>query len=374
LHYRLSSYYFFYFASIGAFVPYFSLYLKSLGFDSIAISEIIAVTAITRIIAPNIWAWIADHTGKHMSIIRVTSLLSIIFFAGIFISNSYWWLISVMVIYSFFWNAGLPLFEAVTLSHLGNDTHKYTDIRLWGSIGFIVLVLGLGFLFEYQKIGLLPIVLIIVITGIWIASLIVPNKIIPHDIENHTPLIVILKKPIVIAILIVSFLMQVSHGQYYIFYSIYLKDYGYNSILIGQLWALGVISEIVIFMYMSKLVRKFGLRFLLLTSFILTAIRWLTIGYFVENLFIVILAQLLHAASFGIYHAVAIQYIHKYFNGNNRGRGQAIYSSVSFGLGGLVGTLGSGYLWENLGALNTYILAAGICILAYFIIFISNKD
>jgi PPP family 3-phenylpropionic acid transporter len=78
-------------------------------------------------------------------------------------------------------------------------------------------------------------------------------------------------------------------------------------------------------------------------------------------------AQILHAASFGVYHAVAIQLIHNYFVGQHQGKGQALYSSVSFGAGGAIGSLYAGYTWESLGTTATFMIAAVVSLLAAFI-------
>ncbi|MDH3934930.1 MAG: MFS transporter, partial [Gammaproteobacteria bacterium] len=153
IYWRLSGFYLFYFASLGALLPYWSLYLKSLDFSITEIGQLMAILMATKIVAPNVWGWIADHTGQRMAIIRVASLLSIITFAGVLVSDAFWWLVLVLVLFSFFWNATLPQFEATTMSHLGGEMHRYSGIRLWGSVGFIVAVAGLGVLLGYLGVA-----------------------------------------------------------------------------------------------------------------------------------------------------------------------------------------------------------------------------
>ena len=143
-YWRLSGFYFFYFASLGALIPYWSLYLRSLGFNATDIGNLMAILMATKIISPNIWGWVADHTGRRMAIVRMGCLISMLAFTGVFFSDSFIWLVLVIVVFSFFWNATLPQFEASTFIHLGDQTHRYSSIRLWGSIGFIVAVWGLG--------------------------------------------------------------------------------------------------------------------------------------------------------------------------------------------------------------------------------------
>jgi PPP family 3-phenylpropionic acid transporter len=364
MYWRLSGFYFFYFASLGALIPYWGLYLKSLHFSVVEIGELVAIIMATKIVAPNIWGWIADHTGRRIKIVRIACLLAMLAFAGVFFAHGYWWMALVMSLFSFFWNAALPQFEATTLNHLGRDTHRYSSIRLWGSIGFIIAVASLGALFERAGTGRLPLVLIGLFAAIWLASLLVPEKASAHLPLDHSPLREVLKKPAVFALLLVCFLVQASHGPYYTFYSIYMSDNGYSESLIGQLWALGVVAEIVVFLRMPRWLPRYGARRLMLVTTALTALRWVLVAWFVDNLWVMIMAQTLHAASFGLYHAVAIHLIHRHFRGRHQGRGQALYSSLSFGAGGALGSFGAGYLWEGVGAEWMYIAAAVIAVAA----------
>ncbi|HFQ13500.1 MAG TPA: MFS transporter [Gammaproteobacteria bacterium] len=366
-YWRLSGFYLFYFASLGALIPYWSLYLQSRGFDATEIGNLMATIMATKIISPNIWGWVADHTGRRMAIVRTGCLISMLAFAGVFAADGFLWLLLVMVVFSFFWNATLPQFEATTFSHLGDETHRYSRIRLWGSIGFILAVWGLGALLEGENIRLLPVILLLLFGGIWASSLLVPEEAAGHLSLDHEPLRRVLSRPAVAGLLAVCFLMQASHGPYYTFYSIYMKDYGYSLTAIGGLWALGVVAEVLIFLGMSRLLPVFGLRRLLLGSLLLAALRWLLIALYPDAFALMVFAQCLHAASFGIYHAAAIQYVHTFFTGRHQGKGQALYSSLSFGAGGALGSFYSGYLFEGFGARSMFLLAVLLALAGFLI-------
>jgi PPP family 3-phenylpropionic acid transporter len=357
-YWRLSGFYLFYYATLGAFIPYWSLYLEGLGYVPAAIGQLMALMMMTRIVAPNVWAWIADHTGRRMRLVQLGSLAAALAFSGVFFAQHFWWLALVVVSFSFFWNASLPQVEVTTFNHLGSQAHRYGGIRLWGSIGFIASVAGLGPLLDHFGTGLLPPVLMVLFSAIWLSSLWVPERSISPVALGHAPLREVLSQRRVVALLAVCFLMQASHGPYYTFYSIYLQDHGYTRSAIGQLWALGVIAEIAVFLVMPRLVPRFGLRALLLSSLSLAVLRWLLIAYFVDRAWMLIIAQLLHAATFGVYHGAAIQLIHRYFRGRHQGRGQALYSSLSFGAGGAVGALYSGYTWAVGGGVISFGAAA----------------
>ena len=366
-YWRLSSFYFFYFASLGALIPYWSLYLKSLGYSAQSIGILMAIIPATKIFAPYLWGWLADHTRHPITIIRLANLLAVVVFAGVFVDTGFVWLMLVLFAFSFFWNSSLPLFEAMTLNHLGDDEHKYSVIRLWGSLGFIMMVVLLGEFFDTAGIDHAPVVILVLLAGILLASLIVPERLSAHH-EHQAHIVHVIRQPVVLAFLLVCFLMLMSHGPYYTFYSIYLESHGYSRGMIGLLWAVGVIAEVIVFLMMHRLLRKVAARQLLLVTFVLTALRWLLIGFFVDNLSVLFFAQLFHAFSFGVFHAVSISLVHRFFTGSHQGRGQALYASLSFGAGGAVGSLISGLLWDQIEHAILFTLAAAVAMIAFMIV------
>ncbi|RMG38132.1 MAG: MFS transporter [Gammaproteobacteria bacterium] len=362
-YWRLSSFYFFYFAVLGVLVPYWGLFLQHRGFDAVQIGQLMAILMATKIVAPNIWGWLGDHLGHRMRIVRAASLASLLVFGLMFVANDFWTVALAMALYSFFWNASLPQFEVVTLNYLGPRASRYARIRAWGSIGFIVAVVVLGILVD--RLGtevVLPAVMMIFVS-IWIASLTVGDPGPQAHPDEQPSLMSQLRRPAILAFLAAVMLMQASHGPYYAFYSIYMEDHGYSKTLIGQLWALGVLAEVAIFMVMHRLLERFGARRVLIASLLLAAVRWLLIGYFPDILWLLLISQLLHAATFGTFHGAAIDLVHRHFPGRLQGRGQALYSSMSFGLGGALGSLASGFTWDGLGPQWSFLLAALVALL-----------
>ncbi len=369
-YWRLSSFYLCYFATLGAFIPYWSLYLKENGFNPTEIGQLSALLVGTKIIAPNLWGWIADHTRKDLRIIRWTSFFAALLFAGFLAIHNYMEYAWLTIGFSFFWNAPLPLYEATTLSHLQENSHRYSRIRLWGSVGFILTVVGIGKLLDNQPILLLPLAITGLLVLTWLTALITPeSRRVSHD-HSLIRLTSIIKKPEVLAFLLVYVLIQFAHAPYYVFYSIYLKQHLYSTTTTGLLWSLGVIAEIVLFLGMKGLLRRYSLRGILLTSLVFALLRWVLIGGYVDNLGLMMFAQLLHAASFGGAHIAAIHFIHQYFDQAHQSKGQALYHSLSFGLGGMLGSLFSGNYWESLGAYTIFSIAALSCGLALLIAFV----
>lgn len=365
---RLSSFYFFHFAVLGALVPFWGLYLKDRGHDPLAIGELMAILMATKIIAPNLWGWIADHTGARLPIVRLASLLSLLTFSGIFAVEGFWGIALVMMLFSFFWNASLPQVEVITFNHLGSRTHHYATTRLWGSVGFVITVSALGVAVEWAGSGIIPGVVLALYAGLWLSSLLIPSPGRDPSRQSPSSLVGLVRKPEIAAFLVACFLMQASHGAYYAFYTIYLREAGYSNVTVGVLWAWGVSAEVLVFWYMHRLLERFSARRILLVSFGLAVLRWLLTGGFADSPTIQFLAQTLHAATFGAYHAAAIYLVHGYFSGRTQGRGQALYSSLSFGGGGAVGSFLGGLIWSWTGGASTFLLSAPIAGLGWLVV------
>ncbi|QEP43344.1 MFS transporter [Ectothiorhodospiraceae bacterium BW-2] len=365
-YWRLSAFYFFYFGCLGTLVPYWGLYLQSLEFTIVEIGQLMALLMGTKIVSPNIWGWIADHTGERIRVVQLGSLLSLLTFSGIFWVESFWGVAGVMLLFSFFWHATHPQFEVVTLNYLHHDHHLYSRIRLWGSVGFILAASTFGPLLEWAGIELLLWLLVGIYSGIFISSLLV-RECRPISDSDSPPIWQVLSRPEVMSLIGVGFLMQVGHAPYYAFFTLYMEQHGLSRGFIGQLWSLGVVMEVVIFWVMHRLIGRFGLRTLLLTSLLLTIVRWQLTAWLADSLAVILLAQMLHAASFGLFHAVMIALFHHHFTGKLQGRGQALFSSLSYGAGGAVGSYYAGLLWSGYGAMMIYQMATVVTVVALIV-------
>ena len=357
-HRQLAGLYFFYFAWIGAFAPFFSVYLDATGLSPAQIGVVMALPQVTRIVAPHLWGWLADASGHPVRLVRAAVLAGTICWLGLFASASFLWICAVVLAAGFFLSAALPLVEATTLTLLGEHTGRYGAIRLWGSIGYIVAVVGVGYALDFLEVRALLWIVAASLFGTLVFATLVPETRHTDASADGEPIGHILRRPAVIALVSACTLMAVAHGPYYTFYSIHLVDHGYSTGLTGWLWALGVICEIAIFLWLPRLYGAFTLRAILIASFALAAVRFLLIGWGAGSLALLLVAQALHAASFGSFHAAAIGVVHQLFRGRHQARGQAIYGSLTFGVGGTLGALASGALWNPAGAGITFTAAA----------------
>ena len=354
----LGAYYFAYFAYVGAYSPYITLYLKDIGMTAVEIGLLYSIPQVMRIFGPNAWGHLADVSGKPRAIVRIAALASLLGFAGMYFGNSFAWLFAVLVVMHFFTSAQMPLIEAITLDQVREAPGHYGRIRVWGSVGFVIAVLGLGYLLDYLPVRTVLHVTAGMLVLVLLAAMLMPA---PRHVVQDAPRESLrdkLKLPVVRVFLAAGFLNAFAHAALYTFFSIYLDQNGYSKSAIGWMWTIGVLIEIIVFQCLPQLTRRFRLETLFFSTFVFCAIRFTLIAWAVEWWWVLVAAQLMHAFTFAIYHASAVALAGRLFGAGNQARGQAVYISLTFGLGGFAGAMVSGALWEVIGPSWTYSISA----------------
>jgi PPP family 3-phenylpropionic acid transporter len=366
-HGRLAVWYFWYFAFIGAFLPYFALYLQSIGLSAGRIAVLMSLGQLMRLLAPLLWSWLADSGGRRVRIVVASTAAALASFSAVFLTPDFVGLLVGMAILHFFWSASLPLVEALTLGHLAASPERYGRIRLWGSVGFILAVLGVGVLLDVAPIRSQLWVSWALLLGT-LASALTLTEVKAHAGPVAGPIVDVLRQRTVVYLLASALMMTAAHGALYVFYSIHLVAQGYGKTLVGALWTLGVVAEIVVFLHMPRLAARTSMRHILLACFALASIRFLLIGWGVASIGLLVAAQLLHGASFGAHHAATMAALHRWFAPGQQARAQALYGSVAYGAGGLGGALLAGALWESAGSAITFSAAALLALLGLILV------
>ena len=217
-YWRLSGFYFFYFAFVGSFAPYFPLYLQSLEFNAFQIGVLMSLYLATRIIAPTFWGRLSDRRGNAVMIVQWAAAASLLSYAGVFFGERFFFLLAVIALMSFFWSAQMPLIEAITLNTLKDEIERYGHIRLWGSVGFVIAVIGVGYSLDAAPVGILPWLIFAVLTALVLSSGTLPQPETAAHAHAPSPIARILQEPAVISLLIACFLMVAAHAPYHTFF------------------------------------------------------------------------------------------------------------------------------------------------------------
>lgn len=355
---RLASGYFWYFATVGLFVPYWPPFLAARGLDPVEIGLVMGLFAAMRVVGPPVWAHRADVTGRRLGVMRTAALASAFLVAAFHWLHAPWAIALVLAAYSAAWNGVMSVYDAHVLERLGPDRDRYSLLRLWGSVGFILFAVAGGQVVDRAGTGWLPWALASIVLVTWWSL-----RTLPEGRAERPPEVQRLGRRLldrrVIAFLVCVFLMVASHGPYYNFFTLYLDAAGYSRTAIGLLWAWAVLAEVGLFIAGPALVRRVPLRWLTVSALAATAVRWAVLGSWPDHPGLVFGSQALHLASFGLFHLCAVMIAGQLFPGGTAARGQALHGSAGYGLGGMAGAIGAGWLWSEASP-STAFLAAGV--------------
>nr|WP_254775851.1 MFS transporter [Ralstonia sp. 25mfcol4.1] len=358
---RFGLFYLGYYGYVGVISPYVSLFFADRGFSPVQIGVLMACFQLSRIVGPYLWGWLSDVTHTRVKLLRLAAVASLLAFLAVPGVHSYGGMMAMMIGLNLITSAMSPLGDALTISTLrrhGAFDHRYGRVRMFGSVGFIAAVLLGGALFEHFGMPAFP----------WLASAMLALFAVVvfglRDAEDEgprvkpPPALPLLRRPDVAWFLASAFLMMFAHAALYVFYSLYLEQLGYSKIAIGVMWTIGVVAEIVFFFYQGRLFGALALRTILAGTFVLAAVRFGVTGYFAQYAWLMAAVQILHAATFAAHHSASLKRLQRWFAGPLQGRGQALYTGISYGLGGTLGGLVMGWTWKTLAPMHTFGLAA----------------
>jgi MFS transporter, PPP family, 3-phenylpropionic acid transporter len=364
-YWRLSSFYFWYFAIIGAFSPYFARWLKELGLSGVAIGSVMALWYGSRIVSPPLWSMLCARSPTPERWLHRGALLATLSFAGFLFARDYWALIAVMAAYGFFANAIMPQFEAMTLARLGPRRAEYGRIRAWGSAGFLIVASGYGPLLDAVGNHALPLLMLPLLAATVVSAFV--NRAAPDlQLDPAIPRLGdVLRRADVRNFLLVVLLMQTAFGPFYVFFTIHLGEHGHGGSIIGLLWGLGVLAEIGLFMLIPRFLARLDAGAILRFCIAVSILRWAVVALWPGSLPLMIGAQLLHALGFGAFHAACMVRVAEFFPGRLGQHGQGLLYGFSSGIGGVLGALMAGSLYQQGGGMAAFLGGAAVCGLAF---------
>jgi PPP family 3-phenylpropionic acid transporter len=347
-----------YYAHAGTWSTYATLYFADKGMTVAQIGVLMSMIQVLRIVGPNVWGYVADHYDRRVLVLRMAGFAALVGFSGFFFGSSFGHFMLAMVILNLFTSGQAPICEALMLSEMKGDLTYYGRIRMWGSIGFIVSVTLASVALEHYGIVTLP----------WVAAALLVATIAAafrlRDVPRRThavappPLLSLLRRREVIAFFVSTALMVSAHTSLYTFYSLYLERSGYSKTVIGAMWSLGVLAEVMLFYFQAPLFKRWGAMRMMYLALGVGVVRFLMIGLGSHDVWLLVVAQLMHAATFALHHSSSVMSLQRWFSGPLQARGQALYMSISYGIGGSLGGLFLAQWWERAGAESVYFVAA----------------
>lgn len=337
-----------YFAAMGLILPYFPVYLTDLGMTTLWVGIFVGALAATKVIAPPLAGLLLEYRNTNTrTFLLLTAGLATLASALLIPHWDMYWLLSIVIIFGFFWSAILPLTDGLSLVVSEISIMSYGRLRVWGSVGFVIASFAGGLYLVSDSISLFPWILTSLLVLTTLAAIGFPDLSTLSQHKNHQSTAQPNQKAL-IWLLFIGFCMQASHGAYYGFFSLYMLDAGYTGGEVGFFWILGVLAEIILMWYWSKGIQKASPVWVLGICLILASLRWFGLAI-TTNITAIVLLQLLHAASFAAFHLSAVAWVRKFAKPNRQTSAQGWYSSIGFGLGSTIGIMLCGMIVESQG-------------------------
>ena len=357
LFFKLSAFYFFYFAAVGVYVIFLPKVLNDIGYTSLDIGYVLALAPLMRFLTPFLFL---KYINLNEKIFKLTLLGAIISSASFYITiDSFYAFMINNALLGICLSVLLPYVEVIAINALGKE--KYGKSRLYGSIGFMLIGLVLAKFLTNPYMALDFYLATTIFTAIFSYTLIAYD--VEHKAQEDDESFSLLKYwPFWLSL----FLMQVSFGGFYNFFTIYETAHGISLEVTSYLWAFGVICEIAM-LYFQAPILKNNLLNIIKFSILITAFRWFLLYLFPDNLYVSYFTQSIHAFSFGLYHSAVIIYLYTIYS--NKKLAQQFMLGVAYGFGGFIGALISGYTYGE----NLFLYSAIIALSAYIILQLNLK-
>jgi len=343
----VSAAYFSYFALLAVMMTYMARYFVQIGFSASIVATAIGCLTITKLFVPFFWGSFSDRIGNPVFALRLSAVGGLVVSLFIPFVSTEWSLIILMTLLGFFYNGVLSLIENVNLLSLGKHSDKYSKVRLWGSVGYILGVCVFGWLTDFSKDSWKDAVIILFFVFSLSTFLIKPVNSKPSRESSDIGFLDRFRAGKMWLFFICVIFSQAACMVYYIFFDLFLIKNGVDPSKVGFTIASGVLAEVFLFFFFGRQLRHAPVNLLLTVCLVLTSVRWLLIVWAGGNLILQILIQTLHALTYGGTHAAAIHYLNDRFPMHQQGRAQAIYSAIGYGLGGVVRSFLAGFYWSD---------------------------
>ena len=354
----LGGYYFFYFAIVGIYIIFMPKVMLDLGYTPLEVGIIFSAAPFMRFLLPFVFRHYLSLTPNvYLLSLLFTFLGAVLFLATI---NNFWVYLAANLLFGAAMGISLPYVETIALASLSK--RYYGRVRLWGSIGFVVIALWLG------KVLSSPFEALYYLSAIAFLTLIFGAMLTKYDTISHsTPqedASFSLSK--YWAFWVSIFLMQVGFGGFYNFFTIYETDHGISLEMTSWMWSFGVICEIFMLYFQGPLLQRNLLNILQFATLV-TAIRWMMLYLYPESVILTFASQSLHAISFALYHTAAITYVFSLYA--QKKLAQQFFLGIAFGLGGSVGAVISGQIYGE----HLFLIESIITFMAFAILFVHQK-
>lgn len=338
-------------AVYNTFIP---VYLNNLGYSRVATGTLLAVGPLFAAFVGPLWGLAGDRAANKNFILKILVLGSAAAIVVYQLSNNFFYLLAVISVFACFQSSINPMSDAITLEHLESNRWKFGPIRLAGTLGFAAMSVIAGAVAKQNINSIFVLYFCIAVFTFFSVLRLPPIKGHQSGGNKISPLLLLKNRELVFFISL-NFLIQVTFGYYYSFFPIYFKQSGGSNALLGWAMLITSTSELPFLLLADRIIRKFGIRLVLLASVLVISVRWFLL-HSITNVHTILAIGLMHGFSFIVFAFCMATYINKNVPRELRASGQTINAFLCMGIARTIGSAAGGYIsgFTGIGQVFSY--------------------
>lgn len=367
----IASGYFWLYAGVGAFVPYTALYYQHLGFGGVGLGVLMALPAIAAALTGPFWGAFADATAAHRLILRIVPLIAAVMTLLLSRITEFVPFLLALGVMSFAMVPVASLWDSYAVSAGERGGASFGSLRIFGSIGFTVMVLFTGELMAngMSRRFLYAYAIAHVLTSA--STLLLPRLAERRPRRLMDGLGEIVRRRPYLLLLVVAYLIASGVAMINNFLGIHIKGLGGGTDIVGLAFAISAVSELPIIGFGTWIMKRIGARRMVYIALVAYIVRF-TVLTSAPSAEWVLVAQVFHGVSFGMFLVASISLAHRLGGKENAATAQALLATMSFGFGNITGSLLGGVLLDLIGTTWMYVGVVGVMIIALAIWTVGN--
>lgn len=377
---RVSIYFVAIFLIVGCYMPFLPLWLKARGLTDFQISLIYAVPVFLRAVFTPAMTFFADRSGRPVRLLLWLSWGSLASVLILPMTDGFPQIFTIVLLFTLFWMSVIPVTDSLALSGARAGRADYGRMRLWGSLSYIAMTAAGGAAIDIWGPAAALWLFICSAVLVLISAYGLPGDEtirrfgqdagdLPRPVLRYSDAVRLMHQPDLWIFLVAASAIQAAHALYYIFGTLHWTAAGISPSVIGALWGIGVIAEIILFAYGMKVSRWVGPVQLIAIAGVAAVLRW-SVTAFDPILPVLFLVQILHGLTFGAAHLGAMQFLERAVPASLSASAQGIYASITAGVAMGLASLAAGPLYRAYegGAYLAMALLAGVGLIAAFVL------
>jgi PPP family 3-phenylpropionic acid transporter len=358
----LAGFYTLAFGALGIALPFIPGYFEAAGLSASQIGVLLAVGPACMLFAPPLWGQFADRTGRPGLLLGIATAGAALGYGLMALAGSFAAALGAFVVHAPFASAITTLIDTLALQHVQRRGGSYARLRVFGSLGFVVSSVAFGFsVSSYGRAVLLVPFALMTSAAVWAGGLLARTPRVVHEGPRPTfaAALELLHRRDVSLFLVATALHWVACTPFHGSLALYVRELGLGPRVVSLSAGLAVISEIAVMWTWPRWSSAASPRGLLMLAFGASSVRWALMAW-TQRAEVLVLAAVLHALTFGAFYLAAVAWMAARVPDSLRATGQALFVACTFGIGGLVGYLGSGRTYDAVGGATLFTLAAGL--------------